>query len=204
MKRTSILSILLGALFVRLHATDDSPSSDKPAQEAGSAATGEASAAASTDTSSASPVTPVTNNPTTDATVIPTTDTPVSEVPGASAGSPDSSVSGELPGEDAVSPGVATDPLDSAMPASASDSASADAVTALVADQPPVTDSVNGSPTGGPTATSDVAEKHGLVASIEARITAELNEVLEWSEQLQHSAAAFFDALHSHIDAQAQ
>lgn len=72
-----------------------------------------------------------------------------------------------------------------------------------VANQPPVTDSVNASPTGGPLPTNDVGMAHQAIAALEADLTAKVNELVEWTDQLKHSATAFFDALHSHVDHQA-
>jgi hypothetical protein len=102
---------------------------------------------------------------------------------------------------------VSTDPSVSATPASIADSAAADAVTPVNPITPAVTDSVTGSPTGGPSAgageTLDAKEKHQVLSILESGLVRELADVVQWTDQLQHAADAFFTAVHSQIDVEA-
>jgi glucoamylase len=99
---------------------------------------------------------------------------------------------------------ASTAPSDSATPASVADSAAADAATPVAVVATPSTDSVSASPTGGPTAgagsTLDAKDKHQVLAILESGLVSELADVVQWTEQLQHAADAFFTALHSQID----
>jgi hypothetical protein len=102
---------------------------------------------------------------------------------------------------------ASTAPSDSATPASVADSAAADAATPVAVVATPSTDSVSASPTGGPTAgagaTLDAKDKHQVLAILESGLVSELSDVVQWTDQLQHAADAFFTALHSQIDVEA-
>jgi hypothetical protein len=88
-----------------------------------------------------------------------------------------------------------------------SDSTSADASTPVNTAQPPVTDSVNGAPTGGPTAgngaTLDAKGKHIVADQLESDLRFAFAQLVSVGDHLTHAAKALFDQLHSHIDAEA-
>lgn len=72
---------------------------------------------------------------------------------------------------------------------------------------PPVTDSVNGNPTGGPTPgngnTLDARGKHIVADQLEADILFALAQIITPTDSLRHSADAFFDQVRSQIDVEA-
>jgi hypothetical protein len=129
---------------------------------------------------------------------------PVEPSPSTSAGASSVDVA---PTGDVGNVDVSTDPSVSATPASIADSAAADAVTPVNPITPAVTDSVTGSPTGGPSAgageTLDAKEKHQVLSILESGLVRELADVVQWTDQLQHAADAFFTAVHSQIDVEA-
>lgn len=88
-----------------------------------------------------------------------------------------------------------------------SDVSNADASTPVAVIITPPTDSVNGSPTGGPIPgagdTPDVKAKHGLLARLEADLRAELQAVEELPAHAWHVLAAVFDRHHSAVDVEA-
>lgn len=88
-----------------------------------------------------------------------------------------------------------------------SDTEAADNATSVVNPGTPPTDSVNASPTGGPTpgngATLDAKSKHLVAGQIEADVLFMVGQIVTVTPSLQHAAEAFFAQVTSQIDVEA-
>lgn len=104
-----------------------------------------------------------------------------------------------------VAPSVTTEDAPASNPTS--DTEAADATTLVANPGTPPTDSVNASPTGGPTpgngATLDAKSKHLVATQLEADVLFAVAQLVTVTDTISHAADAFFAQVTSQIDVEA-